>query len=150
LVLRIHPESTPSGYDVDVIINRTLVYGLPTAALLAVYFGGVAATQTTFRALTNQEEQPQLAVVVSTLGIAALFDSLRRLIESFVDGRFYRRKYDAAKTLEDFSAELSDETDLDVLRDDLVNAVKETMQPAHVTLWLRPDPLPERGGRNEL
>jgi hypothetical protein len=127
-----------------------LVYGLSTATPVAVYFGGVAATQTTFRALTGQEEQPQLAVVVSTLVIAALFNPLRRLIESFLDGRFYLRKYDAAKTLEDFSAKLRDETDLDALRDDLVGVVKETMQPAYVSLWLRPDPRAERDGSNEL
>jgi len=136
-------------YDVDVIINRTLVYGLLTAALVAVFFGGVAAAQATFRTLTGQQEQPQLAVVVSTLVIAALFNPLRRRIQSFIDKRFYRRKYDAAKTLEDFSAKLRDETDLDALSDDLVNAVRETMQPAHVSLWLRPDPRPERDGGRE-
>ncbi len=111
-----------------------MVCGLPEAAPGAVYFGGVAATQTTFRALTGQEEQPQLAVVVSTLVIAALFNPLRRLIQSFTDRRFYYRKYHAAKTLEDFSAKFRDETDLDALRGtlDLINAVKETIQPARV------------------
>jgi hypothetical protein len=126
-------------YDIDVVINRTLVYGALTATLAMVYFGGVATTQAIFRALSGQQEQPQLAIVVSTLVIAALFNPLRRLIQSFIDRRFYRRKYDARKTLEDFSAKLRDKTDLDRLGDELVGAVRETMQPAHVSLWLRPD-----------
>jgi hypothetical protein len=126
-------------YEIDTLINRTLVYGSLTAALVAVYFGGVATTQAIFRALTAQEQQPQLAIVVSTLVIAALFNPLRRRIQSFIDRRFYRRKYDARKTLEAFSAKLRDETDLDALSGDLVGVVKETMQPAHVSLWLRPD-----------
>jgi hypothetical protein len=126
-------------YDIDVVINRTLVYGVLTAALVAVYFGGVAATQAIFRTLTGQEQQPQLAIVVSTLAIAALFNPLRRRTQSFIDRRFYRRKYDARKTLEAFSAKLRSETDLDALSDDLVGVVRETMQPAHVSLWLRPE-----------
>jgi uncharacterized membrane protein SirB2 len=126
-------------YEIDIIINRTLVYGSLTALLAAVYFGGVAATQAIFRALTGQQEQPQLAIVVSTLVIAALFIPLRRRIQSFIDRRFYRRKYDARKTLEAFSAKLRDETDLDALNAELVSVVRETMQPAHVSLWLRPD-----------
>jgi len=124
-------------YDIDLLINRTLVYGTLTATLALAYLGGVAATQTMFRALTGQEQQPQLAIVVSTLVIAALFTPLRRRIQGFIDRRFYRSKYDAAKTLEAFSAKLRDETDLDALREDLVGVVKETMQPAHVSLWLR-------------
>jgi hypothetical protein len=127
-------------YDIDLIINRTLVYGSLSAALTLVYFGGVATTQAIFRALTGQEQQPQLSVVVSTLAIAALFMPLRRRIQSFIDRRFYRRKYDARKTLEAFSAKLRDETDLDALSADLVAVVRETMQPAHVSLWLRLDP----------
>jgi hypothetical protein len=122
-----------------VLINRTLVYGSLTALLVLVYFGGVATTQAIFRTLTGQEEQPQIAVVVSTLVIAALFNPLRRRIQSFIDRRFYRKKYDAAKTLEAFSAKLRDETDLDALSDDLVGVVRETMQPSHVSLWLRPE-----------
>jgi hypothetical protein len=127
-------------YNIDLLINRTLVYGSLTALLALVYFAGVATTQAIFRGLTGQEQQPQLAVVIPTLVIAALFNPLRRRIQSFIDRRFYRRKYDAAKTLEAFSAKLRDETDLDALSDDLVGVVRETMQPAHVSLWLRPDP----------
>jgi hypothetical protein len=133
-------------YDIDLIINHTLVYGSLTASLALVYFGGVTATQAIFRTLTGQEHQPQLAVVVSTLVIAALFNPLRRRIQGFIDRRFYRSKYDARKTLEAFSAKLRDETDLDALNDELVGVVKETMQPAHVSLWLRPDPTPKGGG----
>jgi hypothetical protein len=132
-------------YEIDLLINRTLVYGSLTATLALVYFGGVAATQAIFRALTGQEEQPQLAIVVSTLMIAALFNPLRRRIQGFIDRRFYRRKYDAAKTLEAFSAKLRDETDLDALSDDMVGVVRETMQPAHVSLWLRPDTASKKG-----
>jgi hypothetical protein len=126
-------------YNIDVLINRTLVYGSLTALLAAVYSGGVAVTQAIFRALTGQEQQPELAIVVSTLAIAALFSPLRRYIQTFIDRRFYRSKYDAAKTLEAFSAELRDETDLDRLGDELLGVVRGTMQPAHVSLWLRPD-----------
>jgi hypothetical protein len=127
-------------YDVDIIVNRTLVYGSLTATLALVYFGGVAITQALFQALTGQQEQqPQLAIVVSTLVIAALFNPLRHRIQGFIDRRFYRSKYDARKTLEAFSAKLRDETDLDALSDDLTSVVRETMQPAHVSLWLRPD-----------
>src|SRR5918997_1035152 len=126
-------------YDIDIVINRTLVYGSLTAMLALVYFGGVAATQAIFRALTGQEEQPQLAIVISTLVIAALFNPLRRRIQGFIDRRFYRRKYDARKTLEAFSAKLREETDLDALNAALVGVVRETMQPAHVSLWLRPE-----------
>ena len=110
--------------------------------LVLVYFGGVTATQAIFRTFTGQEEQPQLAIVVSTLVIAALFNPLRHRIQAFIDRRFYRRKYDARKTLEAFSAKLRDETDLDALSDDLVGVVRETMQPDHVSLWLRSDTTP--------
>jgi hypothetical protein len=98
-----------------------------------VYFGGVTAIQSIFQTLTGQERLPQLAIVASTLIIAALFSPLRRRIQSFIDRRFYRRKYDARKTLETFSAQLRDETDLNALSDDLVGVVRETMQPAHVS-----------------
>src|SRR5215207_4972399 len=137
-------------YNIDLLINRTLVYGSLTALLAALYFGGVAMTQVILRALTGQGEQPQLAIVVSTLVIAALFNPLRRRIQSFIDRRFYRRKYDAAKTLEAFSAKLREETDLDALSDDLVGVVRQTMQPAHASLWLRSDTgAKESGGSRE-
>jgi hypothetical protein len=106
-------------YDIDRIINRTLVYGSLTLMLALVYFGGVTATQAVFQALTGQQKLPQLVVVASTLVIAALFNPLRRRTQSFIDRRFYRSKYDARKTLEAFSAKLRDETDLDALSDDL-------------------------------
>jgi hypothetical protein len=126
-------------YNIDLLINRTLVYGSLTVLLGLMYFGGVAVTEAIFRGLTGQEQQPQLALVVSTLVIAALFTPLRRCIQRFIDRHFYRRKYDAGKTLEAFSVKLRDETNLDALSDDLVGVVRETMQPEHVTLWLRPD-----------
>jgi hypothetical protein len=125
-------------YDIDRIINRTIVYGLLTAISAGIYFGGVTATQALLRNLTGQERLPQLVVVASTLVIAALFNPSRRFIQSFIDRRFYRRKYDARKTLEGFSATLRDETDLEALNEDLVAVVRETMQPAYVSLWLRP------------
>jgi len=129
-------------YDIDRIINRTLVYGSLTAVLALVYFGGVTATQALFHTFTSQEQLPQLVVVASTLVIAALFNPLRRRIQSFIDRRFYRRKYDARKTLEGFSMKLRNETDLEALRGDLIGVVTETMQPAHVSLWLRTDEAP--------
>jgi hypothetical protein len=127
-------------YGIDVVINRALVYGSLTIMLALVYFGGVTATQVLFQSLTSEERLPQLAVVVSTLVIAALFNPLRRHIQSFIDRRFYRRKYDARKTLEAFSARLRDQTDLQALNIELTRVVRETIQPAHVSLWLRTDP----------
>jgi hypothetical protein len=131
-------------YEIDVIINRTLVYGALTGTLALVYFGGVTLTQALLRTLTDQQELPQLVIVASTLVIAALFNPLRRRIQSLIDRSFYRKKYDAAKTLQGFSTKLRDETDLEALRGDLVGVVRETMQPAHVSLWLRPDTAPQR------
>jgi hypothetical protein len=125
-------------YDIDVLINRTLVYSSLTAALLALYFGGVTAAQTLLGTLTGQHRLPQLAVVASTLAIAAFFNPLRRRIQSFIDRRFYRRKYDARKTLEGFSARLREETNLDGLNAELLTVVRETVRPAHAFLWLRP------------
>jgi hypothetical protein len=126
-------------YDIDVIINRTFVYASLTATLALMYFGGVTATQAIFRFFTGQNQEQQLAIVVSTLVIAALFSPLRRRIQLLIDLRFYRRKYDARQTLKAFSTWLRDETDLDALNDELVSVARETMQPAHVSLWLRPD-----------
>jgi hypothetical protein len=133
-------------YDIDHIINRTLVYGLLTILLAAGYFATIMALQgignlvfqVPFRALTGQNSA--LATVAATLAMAALFNPLRRRLQSFIDRRFYRSKYDARKTLEAFSSQLRNESDLDALSDDLVGVVRETMQPAHVSLWLRPDP----------
>jgi uncharacterized membrane protein YhdT len=124
-------------YEIDILINRTLVYGALTAMLAVIYFSGVATVQAIFRTVTGQQQQPQIAIVVSTLVIAALFNPLRRRLQGFIDRRFYRRKYDARKTLEAFSAKLRDETDLEALSDELVSVVRQTMQPPHVSLWLR-------------
>ena len=134
-------------YDIDIIINRALVYGPLTVMLLVVYFGGVVTMQTLFRTLTGLEQQSQLAVVASTLAIAALFNPLRRRIQSFIDRRFFRSKYDAGKILEAFSARLRDETDLDTLNAELITVVRESMQPEHASLWLRPNTVsPGKGG----
>src|SRR5918996_12227 len=108
-----------------------------------VYFGSVTAAQALFQTFTGQEDFPQLAVVASTLVIVALFNPLRRRVQSFIDRRFYRRKYDARKTLEGFSARLRDETDLETLNNELAGVIRETIQPAHVSLWLRPDRTPK-------
>jgi hypothetical protein len=140
-------------YDIDILINRTLVYGTLTATLVALYFGGIVllqgigsmVLQGPFHALTGQETQ--LTTVAATLAIAALFNPLRRRIQAFIDRRFYRRKYDAAKTLEAFSAKLKDETDLEALNAELVGVVRETVQPAHLSLWLRPDTAARAGER---
>jgi hypothetical protein len=123
-------------YDIDLVINRTLVYGSLSALLAATYVTCVVALQYLFRALTGGESQ--LAVVTSTLLIAALFVPLRRQVQSFIDRRFYRKKYDAAKTLESLSNKLREKTDLDSLDAELLGVVRETVQPAHVSLWLRP------------
>src|SRR5919107_1161424 len=130
-------------YDIDHIINRTLVYGLLTILLAAGYVATIMALQgigdlvfqLPFRAVFGQKST--LATIAATLAMAALFNPLRHRIQSFIDRSFYRSKYDAAKTLEEFSMKLRNETDLEALSDDLVGVVRETMQPAHVSLWLR-------------
>jgi hypothetical protein len=124
-------------YEIDLLINRTLVYGTLTVTLIALYFCGIVVSQRAFVLLTG--EKSTLAVVASTLLIAALFTPFRRLIQGFIDRRFYRSKYDARKALEALSAQLRNETDLEALSDNLVGVVRETMQPAHVSLWLRPE-----------
>jgi len=124
-------------YDIDIIINRTLVYGTLTVLLAGLYEGSIVLLQEAFRTLTGQ--QSGLAIVASTLLIAALFTPFRRRIQSFIDKRFYRRKYDARRTLEEFSAKLRNETNLEALKRDLGEVVTETMQPAHMSLWMRPD-----------
>jgi hypothetical protein len=128
-------------YDIDIIINRALVYVSLTATLVVVYLGGVVLLQRLFLLLTGQRST--LAIVASTLLIAALFSPLRRWVQGFVDRRFYRKKYDAAKTLDAFSVRLRDETRLDALGEDLIGVVTRTVQPAHASLWLRPEAGPK-------
>ncbi len=122
-------------YDIDVIVNRTLVYGSLTVSLVAVYIGSVVSLQYIFRTLTAGGSQ--LAVVTSTLAIAALFNPLRRRVQNLIDRRLYRRKYDAQKTLSTFSKTLREETDLEALNAEMLAVIRETMQPEHVSLWLR-------------
>jgi hypothetical protein len=124
-------------WDIDVVIRRTLVYSILTGLLALTYFGAVLVLQNVFRALTGQT-QNSLAAVLSTLAIAALFVPLRSRVQRAIDRRFFRSKYDAARALGGFAASARDETDLDNLSAQLVRVVDDTMQPAQVSLWLRP------------
>ena len=122
-------------WDIDVVINRTMVYGTLTLVLGGVYVGSVIALQTAFRAVTG--EASDVAIVISTLGIATLFMPLRRRVQDLIDRRFYRRRYDAERTLAAFADRMRDEVDMDRLTGELVEVVHDTMQPAHASLWLR-------------
>ena len=134
-------------WNIDIIINRTLVYGTLTVILTAVYVGLIFGLQALLRGVISQDNG--VAIVISTLAIAALFQPLRSRIQKIIDRRFYRRKYDAARTLAAFSATLRNEVNLDQLREELVAVVQETMQPSHVSLWLRPTE-PDKGAAGEL
>lgn len=127
-------------YDIDLIINRALVYGALTAVLALVYLVSVVLLQELFRLLTGQSSN--LAIVVATLTSAALFQPLRRRLQAFIDRRFYRSKYDAARILAAFSTHLRDEVDLSTLTDELIAVVDETVQPASISLWLKAPPAP--------
>lgn len=122
-------------WDIDVVIRRTTVYAVLTALLATVYFGSVVVLQRLLSPFTG-ESTP--AVVLSTLLIAGLFLPLRRRIQGVIDRRFFRRKYDAEKVLQQFAATVRDETDLDALTAELVRVIQETMQPEHVSIWLKP------------
>jgi hypothetical protein len=121
-------------YDIDLLINRTVVYGATSAAIGAIFFAGIVALQAVLRPLTSGSE---LAVAASTLVSFALFQPVRRRIQTGVDRRFNRAHHDAARTLDSFADHLRDEVDLDALRSDLLEAVRATMAPAHASLWLR-------------
>jgi hypothetical protein len=123
-------------YDIDIVIRRTLSYTVLTAILAFIYFSGVLVFQTVFRGLAGNPESP-IIIVLSTLAIAALFGSLRLRVQTFIDRRFYRSKYDAAQALESFAQTARDEVEMERLTADLLRVVRETMQPEHATVWLK-------------
>jgi hypothetical protein len=125
-------------WDIDILINRALVYTVLTGSLVLIYFASVIMLQNAFRVLTG-EGQPEVVTVVSTLGIAAVFVPLRRRVQAEIDRRFYRQKYDAAVTLATFSARLREEVNLNELSDQLILVVQTTMQPESISLWLKPN-----------
>lgn len=133
-----------NAFDIDIFVRRALVYGMLTISLALIYVGLVIGLGALVRLFTGELGESPVVIVVSTLAIAALFQPLRKRLQAIIDHRFYRRKYDAAKTLEAFSATLRNEVDLEQLREKLVNVVAETMQPAHVSLWLRPAVSPNK------
>jgi hypothetical protein len=122
-------------WDIDLLIRRTVTYGLVTALLAFVYFGGIVVTQAIFRSLTATESP--IAIVFSTLLIAALFNPLRIRIQAFIDRRFYRQKYDAQQVLADFAQTARDEVDMEALQTELLRVVQETMQPESVSIWVK-------------
>jgi hypothetical protein len=124
-------------WEIDVIIRRTLVYSTLTVILALLYLGLVIGLGSLVRLLTGQAGQSPVIIVASTLAIAALIQPLRHRIQAIIDRRFYRRKYDAVKTVEEFSATLRNEVDLNTLRQHLITVVQDTMQPSHMSLWLR-------------
>jgi hypothetical protein len=131
-------------WDIDVLIRRTLIYGVLTGSLALVYFGSVVVLQSVFQTLTGQRSP--IAIVLSTLVMAALFSSLHRRVQATLDRRFYRHKYDAAQTLAAFAATARDEVELDKLTAELLHVVEKTIQPTYVSLWLRQaDKIKSRG-----
>jgi ADP-ribosylglycohydrolase len=121
-------------WDIDTLINRTLVYGSLTLSLAAVYAGAVVVLEAVTRAITGQRSE--FAIAVATLAVAALFNPWRRRLQAFIDRRFYRRRYDATRTLAVMSSRLRDDVDIDTLVNDIIGVVDQTLQPSHVSLWL--------------
>jgi hypothetical protein len=124
-------------YDIDLIIRRTLIYGVLTVALALVYAGSVVVLQEVFRTLTGSQGQSQAAIVISTLAVAALFNPLRKRVQERIDRRFYRGRYDAERVLEAFAETARRETDLETLKGDLLEVVQRSLQPESISIWLK-------------